>query len=86
MSVSFEDVVWTLVFLFSVRCGCWLLREWSVARGARLGGSRLVKGAAGAALYSLDVPPGSSPVPYPTGNRPYMNCARRSSTVVCGPC
>lgn len=27
------------------------------ARGARLGGSRLVKGAAGAALYSLDVPP-----------------------------
>ena len=57
MSVSFEDVVWTLVFLFSVRCGCWLLREWSVVRGARLGGSRLVKGAAGAALYSLDVPP-----------------------------
>jgi len=67
MSVSFEDVVWTLVFLFSVRRGCWLLREWSIARTSARGAARRVpvseseKGAAGAAVSlqksRLDVPP-----------------------------
>ena len=62
MSVSFEDLVWTLVFPFSVRRGCWLLREWSVARSCARGAARRVpvserRRRRRSVLYSLDVPP-----------------------------
>ena len=63
MSVSFEDVVWTLVFLFSVRCGCWLMREWSVARSCARGAARRVpvseRRRRRRSIHGLDVPPGS---------------------------
>lgn len=75
MSVSFEDVVWTLVFLFSVRRGCWLLREWSVARSCARGAARRVpvserrrRRRGLATEVSPRRPSGrSSPVPYRTG-------------------
>ena len=75
MSVSFEDVVWTLVFLFSVRRGCWLLREWSIARSCARGAARRVpvserrrRRRGLATEVSPRRPSGrSSPVPYRTG-------------------
>ena len=75
MSVSFEDLVWTLVFLFSVRRGCWLLREWSIARSCARGAARRVpvserrrRRRGLATEVSPRRPSGrSSPVPYRTG-------------------
>ena len=75
MSVSFEDVVWTLVFLFSVRRGCSLLREWSIARSCARGAARRVpvserrrRRRGLATEVSPRRPSGrSSPVPYRTG-------------------
>jgi len=75
MSVSFEDLVWTLVFLFSVRRGCWLLREWSIARTSARGAARRVpvserrrRRRGLATEVSPRRPSGrSSPVPYRTG-------------------
>jgi len=69
MSVSFEDVVWTLVFLF------WLLREWSIARSCARGAARRVpvserrrRRRGLATEVSPRRPSGrSSPVPYRTG-------------------
>ena len=67
--------MWTLVFLFSVRRGCWLLREWSSARSCARGAARRVpvserrrRRRGLATEVSPRRPSGrSSPVPYRTG-------------------